>query len=206
MESDVMTKTEYYYTRIKECENQYINNILLDPNDIYNTNSFNGLINYIYANIFKPDKRTKEYRDNNYNNLNNSILDYSDTDTLYGLLDIYLALCGKYKITPVTLQFCGMLGISKETIGDWQSGEKRKASPEHMRFAKKLHSACESITLSRAVNDNAVGAIFLSKAVYGYRENDGITIQVGAREQPTLSDTELMQIIEERTELDALPD
>lgn len=206
MGSDVMTKTEYYYTRIKECEDQYINNILLDPNDIYNTNSFNGLINYIYANIFKPNKRTKEYKVNSYNLMNNSILDYSDIDTLYGLLDIYLTLCGKYKITPVTLQFCSMLGISKETIGDWQSGEKRKASPEHMRFAKKLHSACESITLSRAINDNSVGAIFLSKAVYGYRENDTLTIQAADHEPPGLSEKELLAIVNERAELDTLPD
>lgn len=206
MGSDVVTKTEYYYTRIKDCENQYINNILLDPNDIYNTNSFNGLINYIYANIFKPNKRTKEYKVNSYNLMNNSILDYSDIDTLYGLLDIYLTLCGKYKITPVTLQFCSMLGISKETIGDWQSGEKRRASPEHMLFTKKLHDACESITLSRAVNDNSVGAIFLSKAVYGYRENDTLTIQTSDREPPGLSESELLAIVDERAELDALPD
>ena len=206
MESDVMTKTEYYYTRIKECEDQYINNILLDPNDIYNTNSFNGLINYIYANIFKPNKRTKEYKVNSYNLMNNSILDYDDIDTLYGLWDIYLALCGKYKITPVSLQFCSMIGIAKQTMTEWMSGNNRKASNAHMAFSKKISSDCESITLSKVANDNSVGAIFLSKAVYGYRENDTLTIQTADREPPGLSERELMAIVNERAELDALPD
>ena len=205
MDKDVLTKSEYYAERIKEVEYNYINS-LNNPDDISKVAVFNGLISQIYVQVFKPDRRTKEYKDNNYNNLNNSILDYDDTELINNLWEIYKYLCSKYNIIPIMLQFCSMVGISKDTLYTWLRGDRREASKAHLSLAKNIHDDCEGVILSNVANNNSVGSIFLSKAVYGYNEGNTLTIQTSDREPPGLSEKELMAIVDERAELDALPD
>ena len=205
MATDVLSKTEYYAERIREVEDNYVNS-LKNPDDISKVAVFNGLISSIYWHIFKPNRRTKEYKENSYNNLNRSILDYDDTETIGNLWEIYKHLCSKYNIVPITLQFCSMVGISKDTLYTWLRGDRREASKTHLSLAKSIHDDCESIILSNVANNNSVGSIFLSKAVYGYNEGNTLTIQTSDREPPGLSEKELMAIVDERAELDALPD
>jgi len=205
MATDVLSKTEYYAERIREVEDNYVNS-LKNPDDISKVAVFNGLISSIYWHIFKPNRRTKEYKDNSYNNLNRSILDYDDTETLGNLWEIYKHLCSKYNIIPIALQYCSMIGISKQTLLEWSNGDRRKASIDHSCLAKTIHDDCESTILSNVANNNSVGSIFLSKAVYGYNEGNTLTIQTSDREPPGLSEKELMAIVDERAELDALPD
>ena len=170
-----MNDISVYKTNIDNAISDYIS-MLNDPNDIENTDTFNGLIDYIYLRVFKPDKRTKQYKQNSYNNNTYSILDYDDTETIYNLWTLYKILCSKYKKTYTQLQFLSMIGIHKETFNNWKNGTVRNATPYHSELVKKIVNECESSMLNKAVNGNSVPAMFVLKAGYGWQENSTINI------------------------------
>ena len=160
---------EIYTNKIKEYADEYINHELNNPDDIYNTQCFDGMIDYIYTNVFKPKKGDKIYY-----NTRNSVLDTGDIDTLDDIFRQLKILCGKYKKRITLLRFCTLIGIGNDVISQWISGECRAgedgASSPHCQTAKKWKMECEAAAYSGAVDDNSVGCIFALKANYGYTE------------------------------------
>lgn len=92
-----------YKNNIEYSSADYIEG-LLNKDDIYHTNIFNGMIKQIYIDVFK----------NNPLNFNNS----NDISLINDLWDIYSMLCYKYKQIPNILRFNTLLncGITMNKI------------------------------------------------------------------------------------------
>ena len=201
---------EVYTSKIKEYADEYIAHELNNPDDIYNTQCFDGMIDYIYTNVFRPRKGDKIYY-----NTRNSVLDTGDIDTLDDIFRQLKLLCGKYKKRITLLRFCTLIGIGNDVISQWISGETRAgvdgASSAHCQTAKKWKTECESALLSGAVDDNSVGCIFGLKANHGYTETPQ-RIEITGSNAPALSQDEIRQIVDQAKResipelLDSLPD
>lgn len=154
-----------YESDIDRLCDDYINS-LIDPEKIYNTSVFSGMLNFIYKrlvkNIISADKAK---RNNNYNN-------YVLLDKLF---DIYKDLCSKYMQTPTILQFCTeFVNIDNTHLTDVKQGTYRhdgyKVKPESTQIVKKWFSVCESRLASRTLETNSIGSMFVLKSKYGWQE------------------------------------
>lgn len=143
------------------CE-QYINS-LPNPDNIYKSNTFKGLLDYIYRHYLKDiDLRCKDK-----SNTNN----YELLDKLF--FDLYLPLVYKYNNSPSVLGFCTMCHISAENISDVKNGLYRDGSrvnSQNSQIVKKWYQVTESSLFDKAVNESSVGSIFLLKSKFSYRE------------------------------------
>ena len=182
MDSTLKVETEHgiaeiYTNRIYEIFDSYVAN-LDEPESIRESTVFSGLIQEIYLQIFKPTKKnTEEYNKATYQNVRqNSILPYSDIQTLDALFDVYCAVCFKARQVPTLLEFGYMTGLSKETIHDWIAGNTRNGKDDlHRRTAKRWKSVCEMALEKRAVISNSIGSICALKAGHQWREAAPIT-------------------------------
>lgn len=201
---------EVYASKIKEYADEYISRELNNPDDIYNTQCFDGMIDYIYTHVFKPHKG-----DRIYYNTRNTVLDTGDIDTLDNIFRELKLLCGKYKKRITLLRFCTLIGIGNDVISQWISGETRAgedgASSAHCQTAKKWKGECESALFSGAIDDNSVGCIFGLKANHGYTETPQ-RIEITGAQAPKLTRDEIQQVIEQASQtsaaelLEELPD
>ena len=151
---------EIYMSDIELIESEYIES-LPDESLIYKSNCFNGLLLKIYQTVL-VNILPKGYR-NDYILLN---------DIFY---KVYLPLCFRYNISPTIIQFCSVLtGIDNTNISDIKNGVFRNGYPvkdvNATQIVKSWYAVCESGLLSRAVNDNSIGAIFSLKSLYAYTE------------------------------------
>lgn len=175
---------EIYLDRVAELADEYIQS-LPNPDIIYGNNKlpFTGMIKHIYINYFKHIKWP-----------------FEDVEFLYKIWEIYTTLCYKYQKKPNIINFCIMTGWDHNNILSWcnstsriyvyydmdgniinnitawqqqHPGEEytRKLSLAHTEFARKIAKECEG-SLVDAVSEEGknIGAIFLLKAQYGYRE------------------------------------
>ncbi len=166
----------YYYT------DEYINN-LDDPELIYKTMVFNGLLHFIYQNVFKV--KPGQIR---YNNKSSNI-DYNNTYLINDIIDIYINICLKYNHIPSILGFSVMTGIDNGTINTWINeqyrnntdiisiGVKGKALT-HSETAKRLKAICEQALLANATENNSIGSIFALKANYNYNDQPKTVIAI----------------------------
>ncbi len=153
-------ESEVYENRIEELfyEYCYENDIdtakhNIDDNDAY------CIWRYIYIHLFKPDAETVRI------NQKTSKLDYSDVESLYNVLDIYIGLCYKFKILPLINDFCTLTGISRDTLNSWERGEHRvegeKATHRHSDIAKNIKEATQRMTLKN-LNSNPMGQMAIA--------------------------------------------
>lgn len=175
---------EIFTSRIYELVDEYINN-LPNPDLIYGTNKlcFTGMIKHVYIYYFKDIK-----------------LPYEDIEFLNNIWLIYTNLCYTYNKKPNILNFCLFTGVDNSTIiawannttrmyvykdlqgniinnlPGWQLGHRgeqyiRELSTKHSAIVQRWRAECES-ALVDAVSEEGknIGAIFLLKAQYGYRE------------------------------------
>ena len=159
----------------------YING-LIDPEKIYNTSVFAGMLNYIYKrlvkNIIIADKAKRNSNTNNY-----VLLDH--------MFDIYKTLCSKYMQTPTILQFCTeFVSIDNTHLTDVKNGFYRsndsRVNPEHTQIVKKWFSVCESRLASRTLETNSIGSMFILKSKYNWIESkQQIEIINGSSQQAT---------------------
>ena len=90
--------------------------------------------------------------------------------------NIYIDLCSRYNIVPSIIQFCVFCNIDNAALSDikagiWKNTESGyKVNSVTSQTVKKWYSTCESMLLSKATNENGIGAIFALKANYGYVE------------------------------------
>ena len=160
-----------YRNKIESIAMEYIES-LPDQSMIQKSMVFQGLLDNIYIRVFKPDKRTREYKENKYNTLQTSILDYSDINILYK------ALCSKCNIVPSVHGYCSMIGLSFSVANDWKNGriknnyseDGKKITSSHSDFIKYITSETEGFTRAKVANENSIGNMFILKAAYGWRE------------------------------------
>ena len=161
---------------------EYIDS-LPNPDMIYKTAVFSGLLEYIYKNLLRNVVINKPPYGYDYNVLNSVFY------------NIYIPLCAKYGISPTVIQFSALVKVSKDIFTEVRTGyyeNGTRANPERTRTVKNWFNTCEASLLGKAVNDNGIGAIFALKANYGYRDNTTVTIESG-QQTPHESAAEIAQ-------------
>lgn len=182
---------DYFTERVKKAIQTYISD-LRDPERIYNVDVFSGLIDYCYIHCFKPDRRNNP--DINYFGAygKTSILDYDNIELLYDIWELYKQVCCYCEKTPTILQYCVFTGLSHETIYRWgTSGLQRDVTFKHKEFYKRLSKESETATVNKVLNSQqaAIGAMFVLKAVHGYREADNtVNVTVSPQIQTQTAD------------------
>lgn len=155
---------EIYKTDIDILCDEYINS-LSNPDMIYKSAVFNGLLDYIYKHSLKDILGNKVKND--YQLLNNIFY------------NIYLPICYKYNKTPTILQFSVLADIDNTTLSDIKSGIYRtdgtRVNQTTSQIVKKWYSVCESALLGKAIDESSIGGMFALKACYGYRDNVIVT-------------------------------
>lgn len=155
---------EIYKTDIDILCDEYINS-LSNPDMIYKSAVFNGLLDYIYKHSLKDILGNKVKND--YQLLNNIFY------------NIYLPICYKYNKTPTILQFSVLCDIDNANITDIKNGIYRTngaiVNNNSTQIVKKWYSVCESALLGKAIDESSIGGMFALKACYGYRDNVIVT-------------------------------
>ena len=168
---------------ISVCEYDYIQS-LPDETLIYKkSNIFLGLLEYIYKNVIS----IYLISDNSFNN------DYSLLNEIF--YNIYLPLVYKYGYTPSIYMFSSFVHISDSNLTDINNGYYRKdgsrVNSETQLTVQNWYNTCKAATITRAIDDNSIGAIFASKAAYGLRENDNPEVITTKQEPlPAIEDIE----------------
>ena len=181
---------ELYQNDIDILCDEYISS-LHDESMIYKSTVFSGMLNYIYIN------KLKYLLDNgNYKN------DYSLLDSIFN--GVYISLCSKYNICPSIIQFSVLCHIDNAYLSSVKNGvhdDGSKVNPIASQTVKNWYSICESMLLSKAVNESSIGSIFALKANYKYRDNDNISTLPTQAIQITDADT-----IKERHKQNRIPE
>ena len=166
MDNTVLTYNgiELYQSEIDILCDEYINT-LHDPNMIYKSTVFSGLLNYIYKN------KLRYIIPNTYNN------DYNLLNDIF--YNVYIDLCTKYNIVPSIIQFVALCHIDRTSLTEIKSGIYRDGSRVKQSTSdtvQKWFDTCESMLLSKASNESSIGSIFALKANYQYRDNEPIQV------------------------------
>lgn len=163
---------EVYTHEMLEAIDEYIRQ-LDDPEMIYKPMVFNGCMKYVYMQVFKPDKPQL------YNS--RSKLDTGDIDLLNKLWDLYTLVCAKYGHRPTVLRFSILVGISMETFDSWMKKEWRNKDDKHSESVKRWTKEAENALFDGASESNSIGAIFLLKSNFGYRETAPSPVELETR-------------------------
>lgn len=173
MSNTVITENnvEVYEDRIFELADEYIDT-LANKEDIYNSNTFTGLIKYINR------KYLREEKENIIININ----------ILNDIWELYTELVYKYNQKPTIEEYAILIGISRETIYSWMRGEYRntdiceRLGSSRSDTIKKWQDECRLGRYKSAASGN-VGGIFLCKAVDGMVETAPVQVENKAQVQ-----------------------
>lgn len=150
---------------IYKLANEYINNRINNKDDVNkNFLLFNGMLKYIYVNLFRPTKDT--IRCNN----KATRLDLNNIKEIDDVWQIYTDLCYNNNKKPTILNFSLMTGISRDTFNRWEAGRSRSVTPEHSDTVKRWLEECEGVLQDGAIESGNIGCMFALKANYGYVE------------------------------------
>lgn len=159
-------KVEVYNNRIEESIANYCIDHDLDPKELYTIDQsrWNSVLLYVYKQVFKPCKDSGVTR--RYNE--NSNIDYSDTDLLNSICNIYIDLCYEYSKEVSIMGFSKLTGIDTETIYNWarDPGNGRGS----LGVAKKLQAEREESLSNKLASGkgNPVGILGILNRHYGW--------------------------------------
>lgn len=143
-------------------------------------NLYHAAFGYVYKKLFKPDENTRRKYGRK------SKLDYDDAIALEEVIDTYGNIVKAYNIKATQDMFCDMVGISRDTLHSWRSGNtrayvyydnnnniirdiqeyklnnrgeyRRELGSSHSDLAEKVKRLSE-ITAYNGLNDTPVGQI-----------------------------------------------
>lgn len=164
--SEVLTESEQLQDDIRQAEQAYLAQLNNDI-DITQVDVFNGLIAFIRQSVFDKYRQGKAH---------NPILENIPLVSL--AWDEYTSLCARYYKTTTIVQFSSMLDISPSVFNTWVTGQGRGTTKACYDIAQKIYTACESAALSKTVNSNGIGAMFLLKSKFGYQEQAKQVIEI----------------------------
>lgn len=157
---------EIYQSEIDILTDEYINT-LPDPNNIYKSQCFNGLLLYIYNKLIKNIIISDNIKHDRKNRNNYALLDNI-------FFSVYLPLTYKYNAVPTLLSFCSFVRIDNRLLTEILNGQYRNGSTvnqDNTVTVQKWKQICESALESKAYAENSIGAIFGLKAAYRWKES-----------------------------------
>ena len=135
---------------------------------------------YIYINLFCNVVK-------NNTGLTNNSYDYNALNDVF--YKCYVPLAYKYNKTPTLQAFCCLVGISNTSLTELMSGtyaSGSKVNVKNCETVKKWKSTCESALVSKAYDDNGIGAIFGLKAAHNWSDQQVQRLElVGSTTQAT---------------------
>ena len=155
---------EIYKNDIDIIIDRFLNDYNIETDMLYKTNTFISLLSYIKTNLL--DNIIKKDNGKSHN-----AYDYNLLDEIY--IKIFLPLTGKYNHIPSLLNFSVLTGINNDYLTEVASGVYNnggRVNPDHTRTAKKWFNMSKAASIARAEEENSIGSIFISKAVYGLKE------------------------------------
>lgn len=122
-------------------------------------------------------------------------IDRNDAEGLDDAFNAYTELCLKYGRIPSLMQFGRLVKMIPATMSRWKHGVFRDGSRQQA-LVEQWSATCEAIMVDALSNDpkTSVNRIFLLKAIYGYRDDFGQTVEIVANQQKTLPADELPKL------------
>lgn len=170
---------------------EYINT-LYNPDDIYKSHTcFNGLLYYLYRNMFMPD--SPDETPNNY--IKRSVLYPHDLKMLDIVYSFYMGLCARFSKYPSLLGMSMLTGINLVAM---MKDETRNAQTRAQ--LKAYNAAFETYLQDRVVSDNSIGAMFMLKAKYGYNDTPTQRVEISTAAVPVIDKSDILAITSDDTE------
>lgn len=110
-------------------------------------------------------------------------IDIRDVTQVEERITWYFNHCVEDDIKPTVAGLCNSLGISRETLHNWKSGEYREQTHQQviLNAYKFLDELWEHYMMNGKINP--VAGIFIGKTMYGHIEEQHINIQAKPLEQ-----------------------
>lgn len=104
-------------------------------------------------------------------------IDISDPKQVENRIIEYFSFCVENDRKPNTVGMANWLGINKDTLNTWKNGEYRAST--HSVVIKKAVNVLEELWVDYMQNGkvNPASGIFLGKNMFGYKDNQDITIR-----------------------------
>lgn len=115
-------------------------------------------------------------------------IDISDPKQVEERIWWYFGHCIDYDMKPTVVGMCNSLGIHRDTLHTWKTGEKRKGTHQEivLRAYRMLEELWEDYMLNGKVNP--VSGIFLGKSMFGYTDSQEIILTPNQQNQITPED------------------
>lgn len=197
-----------YPADIERIEYNYINK-LPNENDIYNVNTFIGLLFELQKEVIKPALMKPTDKEPGLKGYN-----MQDLDSIF--YNIFIPLIAKYRITPTIGLFSFISGVTVNTMKKWKynsidndndiyinnnmdndidcsSNDRINNNINRLSYYTKWNSYIEGWILSHTLNTSSVGGMFTLKAVYGYSDQSPVRVEV-SQIAPKISEKQLETI------------
>lgn len=103
-------------------------------------------------------------------------IDFSDPQQVEQRIYDYFKLCIDNDMKPSATGFRNAIGVSKQTISSWRSGEYREGT--HQEIIVRGYNLLEALWEDYMQNGkiNPVAGIFLGKNLWGYRDQQDVVV------------------------------
>lgn len=158
-------KIEVYNNRIEESIANYCIDHELKQKDLYTIDQsrWNSVLLYVYRQVFMPCRTDTVRRYNEHSNI-----DYSDTELLNSVCNIYINLCYEYSKEVSIMGFSKLTGINVDTIYEW--AKERSSARGSSEIAKRLNAEREESLSNKLASGkgNPVGILGILNRHYGW--------------------------------------
>ena len=133
-------------------------------------------------------------------------IDISDPKQVEQRISEYFAFCIEHNEFPSIAGLSNWLGIHRDTLHSWKTGEMRKNT--HQQIIQRAYAAIEEIIVTMMLEKKLTPGcgIFFLKAMFGYKDKFDIGLETAAavKRNPydTITDTELAK----KYLLESIPD
>lgn len=112
-------------------------------------------------------------------------IDISDPQQVAERIDLYFERCKRNGIQPGVIGLANALGVHRDTINKWKNGLRR--GEEHQNLIQDAYNVMMELweLNLRDGKINPVSGIYLGKVLFGFVDEQQITIQPKALEQDT---------------------